>query len=281
MRGAGRFRGPPTLEHRSRDVKDTTSPAETRLAAPVQRCSHRPSEQRRCTVTPHASLVRGRRPPSRPSPGAVAVTVLGVTALEAPAPLPREAMTARQLARRARLLEAVVEIVTEVGPHALQMREVAERSGVALGTAYKYFRSREQLLASALAEWQQPLMARMASVSRSRETDTATLVSAYLRRALRAFHRNPHMGALMVLMQTSADPDVVETVAEMGTRSSELMEQMLVGLPPATLPHVGRGLDAVLMNAVTALVTGRASLDEAVERVEGVARLLLAGATAP
>jgi TetR/AcrR family transcriptional regulator, cholesterol catabolism regulator len=204
-----------------------------------------------------------------------------VTAVEAPAPLPREAMTARQLARRARLLEAVVEIVTEVGPQALQMREVAERSGVALGTAYKYFRSREQLLAAALAEWQQPLWARMSSVSRSPGADTAELVSAYLRRALRSFQRNPNMGALMVLMQTSTDPDVVETLAEMGAQSSALMEQMLVGLPAAAVPHVGRGLEAVLMNSVTALVTGRATLDEARERVEGVARLLLAGAGSP
>ncbi|SEO85096.1 TetR/AcrR family transcriptional regulator [Trujillonella endophytica] len=201
-----------------------------------------------------------------------------MTAVEAPAPLPREAMTPRQLARRTRLLETVVEIVTERGPQALQMREVAERSGVALGTAYKYFRSREQLLAAALAEWQQPLMGRMASVSRTRDADPGELVSAYLRRAVRAFHRNPNMGALMVLMQTSADPDVVETVAEMGTRSKALMEQMLVGLPPEAVPYVGRGLDAVLMNSVTALVTGRASLAEAVDRVEGVARLLLAGA---
>ncbi|WP_051684128.1 TetR/AcrR family transcriptional regulator [Blastococcus sp. URHD0036] len=203
-----------------------------------------------------------------------------MTALEAPAPLPREAMTARQLARRTRLLEAVVEIVTEVGPQALQMREVAERSGVALGTAYKYFRSREQLLAAALAEWQQPLWARMSSVSRSPGADTGELVSAYLRRALRSFQRNPNMGALMVLMQTSTDPDVVETLAEMGTQSSALMEQMLVGLPAEAVPHVGRGLEAVLMNSVTALVTGRATLDEALERVEGVARLLLAGANA-
>lgn len=201
-----------------------------------------------------------------------------MTGAEAPVALPREAMTPRQLARRARLLEAVVEIVTEVGPHALQMREVAERSGVALGTAYKYFRSREQLLAAALAEWQQPLMGRMASAGRSADADTAVLVTTYLRRALRAFHRNPHMGALMVLMQTSADPDVVETLAEMGTRSTALMEQLLVGLPADTVPHVSRGLEAVLMNSVTALVTGRAGLDEAQDRVEGVARLLLAGA---
>ncbi len=187
-------------------------------------------------------------------------------------------MTPRQLARRDRLIETVVEIVTEVGPHGLQMREVAERSGVALGTAYKYFRSREQLMAAALAEWQQPLMARMASVSRARDADTAGLVSAYLRRALRAFHRNPNMGALMVLMQTSADPDVVEKVAEMGTRSTAVMEQMLDGLAPEAVPHVSRGLEAVLMNSVTALVTGRATLDEALDRAEGVARLLLSGA---
>ena len=238
-----------TLEHRSRSVKEPGS---------------------------SPGRVPGRA--SRSPPGAAADTVGAVTAVEAPAALPREAMTPRQLARRARLLEAVVAIVTEVGPQALQMREVAERSGVALGTAYKYFRSREQLMAAALAEWQQPLMQRMASAGRSADADPGELVAAYLRRALRAFHRNPHMGALMVLMQTSGDPDVVETLAEMGTRSTAVLDQLLEGLPPEVVPPVRQGVEAVLMNSVTALVTGRATLGEAQERVEAVARLLLAGA---
>ena len=41
------------------------------------------------------------------------------------------------------------------------MKLVAERSGVALGTTYRYFASKEHLLASALVEWQARLTDRL------------------------------------------------------------------------------------------------------------------------
>jgi AcrR family transcriptional regulator len=200
-----------------------------------------------------------------------------VTGPTAPPPLRVEDMTDRQLQRRARLLEAVIEIVGDVGPGALQMREVAERSGVALGTAYRYFRSREHLLATALAQWQEQLTRRVATTAAAADADPAALVSSYVRPALRAFSRNPQMAALMVQMQTSGDPDVVAALSRMGASSAAMMDRLLVSVPAEALPHVERGIDSVLMNSVTAMVTGRATLEEATARVEGVARLLLAG----
>jgi AcrR family transcriptional regulator len=77
------------------------------------------------------------------------------------APLPVEAMTSRQLVRRAELIEAVIDLVREVGPGAVQMRDVADRSGIALGTVYRYFSSKEHLLATALADWQERLTRRV------------------------------------------------------------------------------------------------------------------------
>ena len=64
-----------------------------------------------------------------------------------------DAMSRGQIVRRGRLLDAVMQLVDEVGPENLQMRDVAERSGVALGTAYRYFSSKDHLLAAAMAEW--------------------------------------------------------------------------------------------------------------------------------
>src|SRR3954468_1409112 len=49
---------------------------------------------------------------------------------------------ASQLARRERILEAAMELAAEGGYDAVQMREVAERADVALGTLYRYFPSR-------------------------------------------------------------------------------------------------------------------------------------------
>jgi AcrR family transcriptional regulator len=66
-----------------------------------------------------------------------------------------EAVTVRtppasQLARRERILDAAVELATEGGYDAVQMREVADRADVALGTLYRYFPSKVHLLVSAM-----------------------------------------------------------------------------------------------------------------------------------
>ena len=66
-------------------------------------------------------------------------------------------MTSNQLIRRARILEEVIELIGDVGADAVQMRDVAQRSDVALATVYRYFSSKDHLLAVALEDWQKRL----------------------------------------------------------------------------------------------------------------------------
>ncbi len=58
--------------------------------------------------------------------------------------------TPSQRARRERILDAAVDLAAEGGYDAVQMREVAERAEVALGTLYRYFPSKTHLLVSAM-----------------------------------------------------------------------------------------------------------------------------------
>jgi AcrR family transcriptional regulator len=184
-------------------------------------------------------------------------------------------MTSRQLVRRARLIEAVTEIVQEVGPQNLQMREVAERSGVALGTAYRYFRSREHLMATALAVWQEKLTRRVLSRGGTADVDPASATIDYFQRALRAFHRSPRMAEMMIQMLASTDPDVIEVLDQMGSASSSVLEGLLNTVPSEQAPYARIALDSVLTTCVANLVTGRSSLEEAIQRMEGVTRLVL------
>ena len=70
-------------------------------------------------------------------------------------------MTSGQLVRRAKIIEAVIGLIADVGADAVQMRDVAHRSGVALATVYRYFSSKEHLLAAALEDWQKRLTRRV------------------------------------------------------------------------------------------------------------------------
>src|SRR5213082_1336702 len=52
--------------------------------------------------------------------------------------------------RRKRILDATLALASKGGYDAVQMRSVAERADVALGTLYRYFPSKIHLLVSAL-----------------------------------------------------------------------------------------------------------------------------------
>src|SRR2546422_6367859 len=62
-----------------------------------------------------------------------------------------EFSSAAQRERRQRILDATVALASKGGYEAVQMRTVAERADVALGTLYRYFPSKIHLLVSALA----------------------------------------------------------------------------------------------------------------------------------
>ncbi len=63
-----------------------------------------------------------------------------------------ETLTANQVARRGRVLDAALELAAEGGYDAVQMRDVAARAQVALGTIYRYFSSKDHLLAACQVE---------------------------------------------------------------------------------------------------------------------------------
>src|SRR5246127_572010 len=59
--------------------------------------------------------------------------------------------SAAQRERRKRILDATLALASKGGYDAVQMRAVAEKADVALGTLYRYFPSKIHLLVSALA----------------------------------------------------------------------------------------------------------------------------------
>src|SRR5271169_5014823 len=67
-------------------------------------------------------------------------------------PAESELGSAAQRERRQRILDATLALASKGGYDAVQMRAVAERADVALGTLYRYFPSKIHLLVGALTE---------------------------------------------------------------------------------------------------------------------------------
>ena len=137
-----------------------------------------------------------------------------------------ESETAAQRARRARILAATLALAARGGYEAVQMREVAERSEVALGTLYRYFPSKIHLLVSAMASEVEALSGRLQKRQAS-GSSRAERVSYVLERSTRSLQREPLLTEAMVRAMMAADGSVASEVAAIRQGMSDLIVQAM------------------------------------------------------
>lgn len=111
-------------------------------------------------------------------------------------------LTERQAARRARVIAAAVKLAADGGYDAVQMRDVAAEADVALGTLYRYFASKDQLLVAVLGEQMRDLRARLEQQPPQGATP-ADRVMDMLRRVTRGLERQPSVTAAVVTALSS------------------------------------------------------------------------------
>lgn len=184
-------------------------------------------------------------------------------------------MTSGQLARRAKIIEAVIGLIADLGADAVQMRDVAQRSGVALATVYRYFRSKEHLVAAALEDWQKKLTRRTLAAHHPMANAPLADILNYLERAQRAFHRNPKMTALMLQTMMSNEPEAKAAIDHMNQTNTEMFARLLEGLPAGDIPYISFGLNAALTSALSGVLAGMLTFEESRANVQWVARSLI------
>jgi AcrR family transcriptional regulator len=142
--------------------------------------------------------------------------------------VPSETETAAQRARRARIIAATLALASRGGYEAVQMREVAERSEVALGTLYRYFPSKVHLLVSAMASEVDQLSQRLQKRQPPGKT-RAERVSFVLERSTRSLLRDPLLTEAMVRAMMAADATVAAEVNAVRQGMSDLIVQAIRG----------------------------------------------------
>ncbi|GHE97836.1 TetR family transcriptional regulator [Streptomyces longispororuber] len=185
-------------------------------------------------------------------------------------------LTERQEARRRRILHASAQLASRGGFDAVQMREVAEAAGVALGTLYRYFPSKVHLLVATMQDQLQHLHATLRKHPPAGATP-AERVAETLMRAFRALQREPHLADAMVRALTFADRSVspeVDTVSRLTT--AIVLDAMGLddGRPtPAQLSAV-RVVEHTWHSALITWLSGRASIAQVKIDIEMVCRLI-------
>ena len=169
-----------------------------------------------------------------------------------------------------------MELAAEDGYDAVQMRDVAARAHVALGTIYRYFSSKDHLLAAGLVEWASELNRKLEQHSPKGDTSVEQLVDV-IRRSTRALERENLLGSAMVTAITSPDPSVTECQQAV----SDVMVSMLAKALQNEEESLRDGVIAVLLHvwysSLLGWVNGWSQVGTAGQELENAARLLLRG----
>ncbi|MFM7067862.1 MAG: TetR family transcriptional regulator [Actinomycetes bacterium] len=192
-----------------------------------------------------------------------------------------DVLTTSQIARRDRITTAALELAAEGGFDAVQMREVAARADVALGTLYRYFPSKEYLLVSVMASQIDGLAERLA-LRPPEGTDPVERVVDVLGRATRALERQPNVNVAMIRALVSGNADLAPAVSANRDGMRRIITDALgeESTPDAAAldPDRDRAIDLlndVWLAALVAWITGVQPPGTVLPKLESAARALL------
>jgi AcrR family transcriptional regulator len=188
-----------------------------------------------------------------------------------------DVLTPVQRQRRQRILDAAVGLAAEGGYDAVQMREVALRADVALGTLYRYFASKEHLLVSALADHVADLRGRLEARPPRGEDDAARVMDV-IRRVTRALQRDANVIAAMLKSLISSGAGVEQAVGPIGGEMTEIVVSAMRHDNPETVERdraVAEVIQQVWLASLLWWVAGRAPARQVEEKVERAVVLLL------
>lgn len=133
--------------------------------------------------------------------------------------------------RRDKILDVAVALAEEGGFENVRQRDVAANAGVALGTLYKRFRSKEEILCAALEREAETLERRMEMKPAMGKTPVER-VGSFFNTITRGMLRKPRFARAVIRAMASGEEGVAKTVASYQGR--------ITGLIIAAMRGVGR-----------------------------------------
>ncbi|MBO6935638.1 MAG: TetR/AcrR family transcriptional regulator [Deltaproteobacteria bacterium] len=128
--------------------------------------------------------------------------------------------------RARRIIDTAIELAERDGYAAVRLREVAAKAEVALGTVYKRFASKEEILVAAMAQEAERLLARFSEIPPG-ETPAERVVEFY-RGATAAFLRRPKL-ARAILRAIAAGEGMTARVASIHALTTALLMGAITG----------------------------------------------------
>ena len=195
-----------------------------------------------------------------------------------------EGGSAAQRDRRRRILEATIALASQGGFEAVQMRTVADRADVALGTLYRYFPSKVHLLVSALARELEQINEALDRKQVPGDT-AADRVMHVLGRTTRSLQKDPNLTEALTRAFMFADASVAAEIDVVARLVGRMLTQAMhaprgadgaeQSPAPAQEAAVAKVIGDVWLASLVQWVTGRASAADVETSLDVAVRLLL------
>jgi AcrR family transcriptional regulator len=188
-------------------------------------------------------------------------------------PLP-DTLNATQRERRERIIEAGLSLLRSHEHHQIQMKDVAAEAGVALGTVYRYFQSKDHLFAEVLAHWAGRLQVNVERRPMRGSTNAERLTDV-LQRSMRAFQSWPQLARVVMSLEDSGDPFTREIFARNMARNTQIWMEALQGLPEPIARDVVAVAGSVFDLQLRLWVVGAQSIADVYDRIARAVWLVL------
>jgi AcrR family transcriptional regulator len=176
-------------------------------------------------------------------------------------PVSPNLLTDNQLARRQRVIDAGLTLLRRRDYGSIQVKDVSEEAGVALGTVYHYFSSKEHIFAEVLVKWAATLRTSITRRPLAGDSPAEKLTEA-LHRSVRAFQRQPQLARLVASLQLSADPFAAEILGRMDAATTGIYLELLEGVEPEMARRIVRTAESVLDSSLRAWSAGRLPINQ-------------------
>ncbi len=183
-------------------------------------------------------------------------------------------LPASQRARRDRIVDTAVELLATDDYEKIHMRMVADRAGVALGTLYRYFPSKERLFAAALIRWAQTFEQSYERTIREVETDPVARLRRTLGVMLKAFERSPRFFGLLIVLQSSDDPEVAGLLERFSGTTSRVVHDALEGIEPRWVESIETLIWAAVFQLLRSWSLGASPMSEVRRKLDACVDLI-------
>jgi TetR/AcrR family transcriptional regulator, cholesterol catabolism regulator len=187
-----------------------------------------------------------------------------------PAP---ETLRSDQFARRQRIVRAALRALANSDYDQVKISEVARDAGVALGTVYRYFASKEHLFAAVFAEWMGAMKKKLEKDPPQGDTEAERLRDVF-HRTIRAFQLQPQFFRVVLALGVTTDPYAADLFQDAWPQYRSIT-QMAFDVPSDVDRAAIIGtINAVLYESLRSWVMNRATIQDVYANVDNAIRLI-------